>query len=117
MLDCAAVSFRIPAFVMIAPAVSGLIATAVGPLHVPPPVQMDAVCGPKACVTSTSVALLLPLFATSARPSLGRAATPRGLAPNETGAPIVPTAPAATWWIPTGVELVRATSEAVPLPE
>ena len=96
---------------------SELIATAVGPVHDPPPVQMDAVCGTYVCVTSTSVALLLPLLATSASPSLGSTATPSGVVPTESGAPIVPTAPAATWLIPTGVEGVSATSETVPLPE
>ena len=78
---------------------------------------MDEVCGTYACVTSTRDALLLPLLATSASPNRGSTATPRGVVPTERGAPIVPTAPAGVWLIPTGVEAVRATRETVPLPE
>src|SRR5271155_1937319 len=55
---------------------------------------MGSVLGPIVPVTSTKLTLLLPLSATNATPNLGDTATPCGIAPTDTGEPIVPTAPA-----------------------
>src|ERR1700683_1554395 len=78
-------------FVIAAWPVSPSTATPVGDS---PGVHRDPVLGPIVPVTSTIVTLLLVLFATAARPNLGRMATPRGVPPARIGEPIVPTAPA-----------------------
>src|SRR5215472_5221613 len=63
-----------------------------------------------------SDALLLPLLATTARPSLEITATPSGFVPTVSGAPTVPTDPAADCDTPTGVVGLRATSDTLPPP-
>src|ERR1700735_1002459 len=95
---------------------SSSTATAVGPVQ-PSGAQMATVWGTFTPVSSTTEALLLPLLATTARPSRGNTATPSGLVPTEMGEPIVPTEPAGTPNWPVGGSGVSATRETVPSPE
>src|SRR5208282_1347684 len=77
-------------YVTAAVAVSWFTATPLGAVQPP---QAPTITGTFVPVTSTTVEVLLPLFATTAKPSRGMTATPSGVVPTRIGGPIRPIGP------------------------